>query len=264
LTGGIGGRGPGETKLEINRRRARERIGRLETLLAQVSQRRQLRRSRRLRSQTPIVSVVGYTNAGKSTLVNTLTHSDVYVEDKLFSTLDPVSRRLRLAHNHERELILTDTVGFIRDLPEELVAAFHATLEESADADLLLHVVDASDPAVDEHIHAVERILEQLELHEIPRLCLLNKVDRIEDPAEVDFLCRRYDALPISAHDPRTLFSLLAALELQIWPGEKEESLPIQPFSLPLTTSPSYASDETLASDLPAACDDNTTLHTLD
>ncbi len=264
LTGGIGGRGPGETKLEINRRRARERIGRLETLLSQVTQRRQLRRSRRLRSQTPIVSVVGYTNAGKSTLVNTLTHSDVYVEDKLFSTLDPVSRRLRLAHNHERELILTDTVGFIRDLPEELVAAFHATLEESADADLLLHVVDASDPAVDEHIHAVERILEQLELHEIPRLCLLNKVDRIEDPAEVDFLCRRYDALPISAHDPRTLFSLLAALELQIWPGEKEESLPIQPFSLPLTASPSYASDETLASDLPAACDDNTTLHTLD
>ncbi|MCB9643337.1 MAG: GTPase HflX [Myxococcales bacterium] len=234
LTGGIGGRGPGETKLEINRRRARERISRLETLLSQVSQRRKLRRSRRLRSQIPIVSVVGYTNAGKSTLVNTLTHSDVYVEDRLFSTLDPVSRKLRFPE--ERELILTDTVGFIRDLPPELVAAFHATLEESADSDLLLHVVDIDDPSIEERIQAVHRILEQLELHEIPRLCVLNKVDLMDDPAEVELLCRRYDAIAISAQDPRSLAPLLSTIELLLWRAQQDDSFEVQPFSfLPVT-----------------------------
>ena len=161
LTGGIGGRGPGETKLEINRRRARDRIHDFEQQIEQLGKRREQRRSLRTKNEMPIVSIVGYTNAGKSTLLNTLTQGDVLVEDKLFATLDPTSRRLRFPS--EREIIITDTVGFIRDLPKDLVAAFRATLEELEEADLLLHVVDAADPAREGHIRAVERILERAE-----------------------------------------------------------------------------------------------------
>ena len=178
LTGGIGGRGPGETKLELNRRRARERIHLLEQQIAQLGKRREQRRSLREQSRLPTVSIVGYTNAGKSTLLNTLTGGDVLVEDKLFATLDPTSRRLRFPD--EREIILTDTVGFIRDLPKDLVAAFRATLEELDEADLLLHVVDASDPAKEEHIRTVLRVLEDLDLLEIERLLVFNKIDAVE------------------------------------------------------------------------------------
>ena len=167
LTGGIGGRGPGETKLEINRRRARDRINLLEKQLEELAGERRLRRQRATEREVPIVAICGYTNAGKSTLLNALTEGDALAEDKLFATLDPISRRLRFPQ--EREVVITDTVGFIRDLPEELFAAFRATLEEMADADLLLHVVDASDPDRDQQIRAVEGILADLGLGEKPR-----------------------------------------------------------------------------------------------
>ena len=179
LTGGIGGRGPGETKLEINRRRARERIQRLEAEIERYGRQRQGRRAKRTRAGLPIVAIVGYTNAGKSTLLNNLTRSEVLAEDKLFATLDPTTRRLRFPE--EREIILADTVGFIRELPKDLARAFRATLEEIQEADLLLHVVDISDPAHAQQIAAVERILDDLDLLEAPRILVRNKVDQLGD-----------------------------------------------------------------------------------
>ncbi|AKT37368.1 GTPase HflX [Chondromyces crocatus] len=178
LTGGIGGRGPGETKLEIGRRRAKERVSFLEDQLKRLSRQREQRRRRRTRQRVPVVSIVGYTNAGKSTLLNTLTGAEVLAEDKLFATLDPRSRRLRFPE--EREVVLTDTVGFIRELPPDLFAAFRATFEEAADADLLLHVVDASDPARDQHIETTEALLTELDLIKLPRILVFNKVDRVD------------------------------------------------------------------------------------
>ena len=179
LAGGIGGRGPGETKLEIDRRRARDRIHQLEEKIERLSMDRQVRRRQRGKAGVPIISIVGYTNAGKSTLLNALTKSEVLTEDKLFATLDPTSRRLRFPR--DREVVLTDTVGFIRDLPKDLVAAFRATLEELEDADLLLHVIDASDPRHAHQAQAVERILATLDLKETPRLLVFNKCDRLPD-----------------------------------------------------------------------------------
>ncbi|MBI5477299.1 MAG: GTPase HflX [Deltaproteobacteria bacterium] len=214
LTGGIGGRGPGETKLEINRRRARERIQRLEKQIKELGRRRALRRALRGRRRLPIISIVGYTNAGKSTLLNTLTEGDVLVEDKLFATLDPTSRRLRFPR--EREVILTDTVGFIRDLPEELVKAFRATLEELEDADLLIHLCDVADPDYEAHIAAVEKILTDLGLAQIPRLLCFNKADRL-DPAEVAARGRRHDALCICAREAPSTRPLLAGIEERLW-----------------------------------------------
>jgi len=178
LTGGIGGRGPGETKLEIGRRRARERIQRLENELTHLIQQRAQRRQKRLAAEVPTVAIVGYTNAGKSTLLNTLTHAGVLAENRLFATLDPRARQLTLPTGHC--IVLTDTVGFIRDMPETLFTAFRATFEEAADADLLLEVVDASDPEHPDHMRATTELLAKLELHERPRLIVLNKVDRLE------------------------------------------------------------------------------------
>jgi len=175
LTGGIGGRGPGETKLEINRRRAQERVTRLERQLRQLGKRRSTRRSKRQRSGIPVVSIVGYTNAGKSTLLNRMTHADVLAQDQLFATLDPTTRRMRFPE--QREIILTDTVGFIQDLPKTLVSAFKATLEELEEADLLLHVLDASDPAVPHHKIAVDEVLADLGLQDTEQLLVWNKAD---------------------------------------------------------------------------------------
>src|SRR5262249_38692048 len=177
LTGGIGGRGPGETKLEINRRRARERITLLDKRLSNLADSRRLRRSRRAEREIPIIAICGYTNAGKSTLLNSLTEGNAVAEDKLFATLDPISRRLRFPQ--EREVVITDTVGFIRDLPAELARAFRATLEEMADADLLLHVVDAADPDRDQQIRAVNGILADLGLADKPRILVWNKADKL-------------------------------------------------------------------------------------
>ncbi|MFO0724110.1 MAG: GTPase HflX [Myxococcota bacterium] len=176
LTGGIGGQGPGETKLEVHKRRARDRIHRLEQEIQQLSVQRGVRRAQRKASQVPLVSIVGYTNAGKSTLLNALTNADVLAEDKLFATLDPTSRRVRFPSEHE--LVLTDTVGFIRDLPKDLVNAFKATLEELEESDLILHVVDASDRMCDEKMKAVDKILEDLGADKIPRIVVLNKIDQ--------------------------------------------------------------------------------------
>jgi GTP-binding protein HflX len=182
LTGGIGGRGPGETKLEIGRRRADDRVNHLERELRQLAKRRLQRRRKRTREGVPTVAIVGYTNAGKSTLLNTLTGSDVLVEDKLFATLDTRSRVLRCgwAGWGEREVVLTDTVGFIRRLPKDLFAAFRATFEEAADADLLLHVVDASDPSKGDHVRTVTDLLQELDLANLPRVLVYTKVDLLD------------------------------------------------------------------------------------
>jgi len=219
LTGGIGGRGPGETKLEVNRRRARDRIHDYEKQIEQLGKRRGQRRSLRTKNEMPIVSIVGYTNAGKSTLLNSLTQGDVLVEDKLFATLDPTSRRLRFPS--EREIIITDTVGFIRDLPKDLVAAFRATLEELEEADLLLHVVDAADPAREGHIRAVERILDELKLGDKTRLIVFNKCDKLSPEQVIEVAAEREKSIAISAKDPRTTKPLLVAMERILWQDDK-------------------------------------------
>ena len=210
LAGGIGGRGPGETVVEIGRRRIRDRIRALEKQVESLSRQRDLRRRRRREEGVPVLSIIGYTNAGKSTLLNAMTGSDVEAADQLFMTLDPTSRRLRFPR--EGEVVVTDTVGFIADLPQDLVAAFRATLEELADADLLLHVVDAADPRLEQKLESVERLLEELHLNEAPRLVVLNKTDLLE-PYEADALARRFGAVAVSAAKRKGLAELVHAAE---------------------------------------------------
>ena len=206
LTGGIGGRGPGETVMEIGRRRIRDRIRSLEKRVEKLSRQRDLRRRRRRREGIPVLSIVGYTNSGKSTLLNALTNSDIEAADQLFMTLDPTSRRLRFPR--EGEVIITDTVGFISELPADLVAAFRATLEELADADLLLHVIDAADPRIDAKVESVEAQLRELELAEVPVMRVLNKVDLV--PVQnVEGLAQRYGAVPVSATERAGLADLI-------------------------------------------------------
>lgn len=217
LMGGIGGRGPGEMKLEIDRRRVRDRITLLEKKLKSLSKARKQRKSKRIEKRIPIVSIVGYTNAGKSTLLNALTRSETFVEDKLFATLDTSSRRLRFPR--EREVVITDTVGFIRDLPKDLMSAFRATLEELEDADLLLHIVDAANPRFDQHITSVESILSELNLLDKERLLVFNKTDKL-DPEETRNIAVRFNAVTISALDRATFRPLLLAIEEHIF-GEK-------------------------------------------
>jgi GTP-binding protein HflX len=215
LTGGIGGRGPGETKLEINRRRADERETRLSRQLKKLGKQRGMRRDRRRRVGLPLVSIVGYTNAGKSTLLNRMTKSKVDAEDKLFATLDPTSRRLRFPR--DREVILTDTVGFIRALPKELVEAFRSTLEEVVDADLLVHAVDAGSEEADGHIRAVNDVLKRLDAADKPTLLVFNKLDTV-DAERVEELRTRYpDALFVSALDGTGLHPLMEEIEQWIF-----------------------------------------------
>jgi GTP-binding protein HflX len=213
LTGGIGGRGPGETKLEINRRRAHDRIRRLEKELATVRKQRAQRRAKRKKQGLPIISIIGYTNVGKSTLLNTLTKSKILTENRLFATLDPTSRRLRFPQ--DTEAIITDTVGFIRDLPKDLVTAFRATFEELKDADLLLHVIDISSPRLKQQMKSVEQIVESLDLNAITTLKVLNKADLVsKDFAETQ--CSQVDAIAVSARNPGTLNPLIEAMEARI------------------------------------------------
>lgn len=214
LAGGIGGRGPGETKLEIDRRRIKERIHHLETELQKLNMARQQRKKRRRELSIPIVSIIGYTNAGKSTLLNALTKSEVFVEDKMFETLDTSSRRLKFPE--EKELIVTDTVGFIRDLPEDLVAAFKSTLEELEDASLLVHLVDISNPQFENHIESVNNILKELNLHTKPIMLVFNKIDKLNH-TEAEQIYKRYNALGISALDKSTLLPLINEIKNKLW-----------------------------------------------
>lgn len=222
LTGGIGGRGPGETKLELNRRQTRDRINRLENALRDVQKQRQQQRARRSKRHLPVVSIIGYTNAGKSTLLNNLTRSRVRAENRLFATLDPSSRRMKFPR--ETEVIITDTVGFIRDLPRELMTAFRATLEELENADLLLHVIDIHHPQYQKQVRSVERILEELDLSHIPTLRVLNKQDRLKP----DDLAKRVNILkgvPIAAIDSQTLHPLIEAMDHYFTAGRLDPGL---------------------------------------
>lgn len=223
LTGGIGGRGPGETRLEVDRRRARDRIARLERELESLAEARARRRVRRVAHSLPILSIVGYTNAGKSTLLNALTKSDVQTEDLLFATLDTSTRRLRFPR--EREVIITDTVGFIQSLPPDLLGAFRSTLDELRDAHLLIHLVDISDPHFEQHIQTVQKILTELELEKTPQLLVFNKQDKV-DRQTVKTLCERHGAIAISALQPESLGPLLAAIEERLWAEGKTAPLP--------------------------------------
>lgn len=216
LGGGIGTRGPGETKLETDRRHIRRRIEELKNQLAEVIRHRELHRKRRRKTGVFQVALVGYTNAGKSTLLRELTGADAFVEDKLFATLDPLSRALTLPGG--KEIVISDTVGFIRRLPHELVAAFRSTLEEANEADLLLHVVDSSSPQREEQIRAVERVLAELGAQDKDRLTIYNKIDRCP-PEERGLLSAGGDSLAVSAFNPEDIARIKRAIEDRVMGG---------------------------------------------
>lgn len=218
LAGGIGGRGPGESRLETDRRKSRERMAVLKRELAKLQRQRALGRRKRERNGLPVAALVGYANAGKSSLLNKLTASEVLSQDKLFATLDPVTRRLRFPR--ERAITLADTVGFIRNLPKELLEAFRATLEELERADALIHVADAGHPELERQIAAVDNILEELGLHELPRILVLNKCDLLT-AEDLQSLLRAWpQALPVSAKTGAGLPALLLRLEQELFMGK--------------------------------------------
>jgi GTP-binding protein HflX len=218
LGGGIGTRGPGESQLETDRRLIKRKIQRLEEQNEEIRRRRAQYRQQRQKSGIPVAALVGYTNAGKSTLLNALCKADAYADDRLFATLDPTTRRLTLPDN--KTVLVTDTVGFIRKLPHELVTAFRATLEELAEADVLLHVVDASQPALDDHLAAVESLLEELGVGDRPTILVLNKMDRVETERSLDTLiASRPRVVGVSAATGKGMESLLAAIESALRPA---------------------------------------------
>ena len=224
LAGGIGGRGPGETKLEVDRRRVRERISRLERELVKLRSQRDSRRKRRSRRELPVLSIVGYTNAGKSTLISKLTQTEVHAAPQMFATLDPTSRRLRFPD--EREVIVTDTVGFIRDLPRDLVAAFLATLEELRDADLLLHVVDAASPEPERRIDAVRAVLDEIGVESTPELLVFNQIDRLS-PGVGEAIAARHGGVAISALTGHGLSELVRRAEAMLRSAERTHREPV-------------------------------------
>ena len=225
LTGGIGGRGPGETRLEIDMRRARDKLRRLEKQLDGLVKARHQRRERRIQSAIPIVSIAGYTNAGKSTLFNRLTRSEVTAEDLLFATLDTATRRLRFPR--DREVVITDTVGFIKDLPKDLLGAFRATLDEMQDADLIVHVVDISNPRFEHQMESVDKLILEIGLDHIPRLVVFNKVDQV-NPLWAKVIAARFNGVVCSAIQPETFGALLGAIEKRLW-GEESAAASEQP-----------------------------------
>lgn len=222
LGGGIGTRGPGESKLESDRRHIRRRIDKLRADLEQVRQVRAVQRRQRKKTALPLVAIVGYTNAGKSTLLNLLTDAGIEANDRLFDTLDPTTRKKRISDT--QEILLSDTVGFIRKLPHHLVSAFKATLEELVYADLLLHVVDVSDPQWELHAQTVDKVIEQLGAQEIPRVMVFNKADKCEElpPAR--------DGVLFSAKTGEGTDALLSAIEQALGRGKHEMQLCI-PYS---------------------------------
>ena len=222
LGGGIGTRGPGESKLESDRRHIRRRIDKLREDLEQVSQVRAVQRRQRKKTELPLVAIVGYTNAGKSTLLNLLTDAGIEANDRLFDTLDPTTRKKRISDT--QEILLSDTVGFIRKLPHHLVSAFKATLEELAYADLLLHVVDVSDPNWEIHAATVDKVIEQLGAQEIPRVMVYNKADKCDE------LPAARDGVLFSAKTGEGTEALLAAIEKALGRGKHEMHLCI-PYS---------------------------------
>jgi GTP-binding protein HflX len=228
--GGVGLRGPGETQLEVDRRDIRRRIAHLRSELEKVREHRGRYRARRKEAAVPTVALVGYTNAGKSTLLNALSKADVYVADELFATLDPTTRRVVLPGG--RNMLMTDTVGFIQKLPTTLVAAFRATLEEIVDADLLLHVVDITHANARLQADSVLRTLEEINADQIPIVTALNKIDRLADDAEVQFEVDLYDrAVPISALKGIGFDTLLAVLERELY-AELESVTVTLPYKL--------------------------------
>jgi GTP-binding protein HflX len=214
--GGVGLRGPGETQLESDRREIGQRISHLKEELEKVRAHRGRYRAQRKRARIPVVALVGYTNAGKSTLLNALADSQVYVADKLFATLDPTTRKVQLPGG--REALFTDTVGFIQKLPTALVEAFQATLEEIKEADLLLHIVDITHPNVHEQAEAVLETLEEIEAEHVPILTVLNKIDRLDDPEAAQIVLEDFEnAVAISALRKHGLDDLLAATSRKLY-----------------------------------------------
>ena len=211
LGGGIGTRGPGETKLEVDRRRIRERVNDITRQIEYIKKQRNLHRKRRETTRIPTIALVGYTNAGKSTLLNLLTASEVLAEDKLFATLDPTTRNITLANG--QQALITDTVGFIQKLPHQLIAAFRATLEEVVQADILLHVVDVSHPQYQEQSHAVFQVLHELNVDIKQLITIFNKVDKIEDPNSVSALLKTENSVMISALHGHGIEGLLLLIE---------------------------------------------------
>jgi len=215
-TGGVGLRGPGETQLEVDKRAIRKRIAHLKKDLEKVRAHRMRYRSQRKRSRIPTVALVGYTNAGKSTLLNRLAKSDVYVADQLFATLDPTTRRVELSGGYQA--LFTDTVGFIQKLPTTLVEAFHATLEEITEADLLLHVVDISHPNAMDQFNSVQESLDKIEAKHIPVVTALNKIDRLHDPESAMGVAENYSkAVAISAVDGSGVRDLLQLVQEELY-----------------------------------------------
>ena len=226
LGGGIGTRGPGESKLESDRRHIRSRIDKLRRDLEQVRQVRSVQRRQRKKAELPLVAIVGYTNAGKSTLLNTLTGAGIEANDRLFDTLDPTTRKKRISDT--QEILLSDTVGFIRKLPHHLVSAFKATLEELAYADLLLHVVDVSDENWQIHAQTVDKVVAQLGAQDIPRVMVYNKADKC-DPDVIPFI-RPDEGVKISAKSGEGIDDLLTAIEKALGKGKHKVKLCI-PYS---------------------------------